>query len=95
MKKTVAVLLALSCVCMSVFAGFEYELDLFSFDPLYKEYKADKNSANMQFNYIYNFAGFPEYIFQDSKSHNTGYTPEIFPVPRSENGSLDGAAQGR
>ena len=81
MKKTVAVLLALSCVCMSVFAGFEYELDLFSFDPLYKEYKADKNSANMQFNYIYNFAGFPEYIFQDSKSHNTGYTPEVFPVP--------------
>lgn len=66
MKKTIAFILVIILVCTSAFSAFDYKLDLFSFDPLHKEYMADKNSPNLMFNYIYNFSGFPDHVYQDA-----------------------------
>lgn len=61
----------------SLFASFSYSLDLISLDPLHKEYFADKNSANFEFNYIYNISGMPDHIFQDT-SMDGGIAPHKF-----------------
>lgn len=78
MKKIIS-LIALSLVTMSLFAQFSYSLDLFSFQPLHKEYLADKNSGNLQFNYIYNFSGFPDHIYQDTTVSQTP-DPVYYPL---------------
>ena len=65
MRKTSFVALLFLFSLLGLHASFDYRLELFSFDPTYKEYMADNNSPNLSFNYIYNFAGFPDHVYQD------------------------------
>ena len=67
MKKMISILMLLG-VTVSVFAGFDYRLDLLSFEPLHKEYLADKDGAALQFNYMDIYRGFPDHVFQDGAS---------------------------
>lgn len=81
MKKVTLVLLMIFIVA-SMFAQFGYTLDVLSFDPLYREYYADKYRAGMTFNYAYVADGFPNYVYQDWRQKNQvgdhQDTPQIF-----------------
>lgn len=65
MKKICAVLILLILALSSLYADFAYVFDLVSFDPLYKEYYADRYRAGMSFNYADVKDGLPEYVYQD------------------------------
>lgn len=71
-KKLIVILLALILPLSLIFADFDYQLELFSFDPLYKEYMADKNKPELALNLSYYADGFPEYILQDD-IHGSNY----------------------
>lgn len=77
-KKKLLLTLVVLFSLMAAFAGFDYRLELLSFDPVYKEYMADKNSPNLSFNYIYNFAGFPDHVYQDGRTGAPD--PKYFPL---------------
>ncbi|MGN0830977.1 MAG: hypothetical protein ACI4NI_06735, partial [Candidatus Ornithospirochaeta sp.] len=77
--KKITTFVSLLLISLSLFASFSYNLDLFSFRPLHKEYVADKNSGNLQFNYIYNFSGFPDHIYQDATSDRVP-DPIVYPL---------------
>ena len=60
--------IAIFLVTLSIWAGFDYRLELVSMKPLHKEYLADPDSASMQFNYMDIYRGFPDHVFQDGRS---------------------------
>lgn len=70
MKRISLVFLVLGLGISSIFAEFGYTLDLLSFDPIYKEYQADKYRTGMSFDYAYVVDGFPDYVYQDWRQAN-------------------------
>lgn len=60
-------------------ADFSYKLELFSFDPIYKEYAADKNKPMLALSPAYYTDGFPTYILQDDWTGD-GYVIEEYPL---------------
>ena len=66
MLKRIVALLSLYSVCiLSLFANVDYQFDLFSLDPLHKEYFADRARADMSVVYLNYFEGVPDIILQD------------------------------
>ncbi|MGD1822206.1 MAG: hypothetical protein ACPKM0_05500 [Pleomorphochaeta sp.] len=66
MKKKVFAFIAVLAICISsVYADLDYKFDLVSFDPLHKEYFADRTSPEFSLNYLTYLEGFPTYIMQD------------------------------
>ncbi|MCY1151162.1 MAG: hypothetical protein PQJ49_03455 [Sphaerochaetaceae bacterium] len=65
-KRFVIALLLSSVVSSSVFANVDYKFDLFSLDPLHKEYFADKGRADLSVNYLHFSEGFPDIVLQDT-----------------------------
>ena len=65
-KRAFIFLLVLSCV-FSIYAGFDYGFDIISFDPVHEVYLANRNSANLGFNYILDYRGYPDHIWQDGR----------------------------
>lgn len=65
-KKLFAVLLLCLISISSVFASLGYQFDLYSFDPLHKEYFADRTSSDLSIGYLNYFDGLPDRILQDA-----------------------------
>lgn len=86
MRKICLLLLILLLITSSLFAGFGYQLDILSFNPLYKEYQADKYRTGMSFDYAYVVDGFPDYVYQDWRQPNQvgddDSSPKIFDLNR-------------
>lgn len=49
----------------SILADFDYKFELFSFDPIYKEYLADRSKPELSLEVLYYAEGFPDRILQD------------------------------
>lgn len=64
MKKVVLIFALALMLITTASAAFEYRLDLLSFDPLYKEYDADRSRASLDFQYAAVYDGYPTYIYQ-------------------------------
>ena len=86
MRKICLLLLGMVLLTSSLFAGFGYQLDILSFNPLYKEYQADKYRTGMSFDYAYVVDGFPDYVYQDWRQPNQvgddDSSPKIFDLNR-------------
>ena len=71
MKKIIIVVFLLFNICTSaIYAGFNYQIDLLSFDPLHKEYFADRTRADSSLNYLFYIEGFPDRVLQDKFINN-------------------------
>lgn len=82
-KKTLTILLIALSSLMSLWADFDYRLDLFSFNPLYEVPMADRSKPELSLNLIYYAQGFPDRILQDNLHGNGGYDDyhiETFPL---------------
>ena len=69
MKRKISIITALLLLVPTILsASFSYKLDFLSFDPIYREYTADRNRAGMDFQYLMlNKEGFPEGFYQDDE----------------------------
>ena len=60
--------IAIFLVALSLWADFDYRLELVSMKPLHREYLADPDKAALQFIYMDIYRGFPDHVFQDGRS---------------------------
>lgn len=66
MKKKIIVCFLLNILVLSsTFANFDYQFDLLSLDPNYKEYFAYRGRSDLSISYLYFTEGFPDKILQD------------------------------
>ena len=78
MLKKIVALLSLYSVCiLSLFANVDYQFDLFSLDPLHKEYFADRARADMSVVYLNYFEGVPDIILQDVEVNAIDHDHEV------------------
>lgn len=68
-KKLLLLFVVVISSSVSIFA--DYRLDLFSMDPLYEPYIADRNRSSLSFNVAYLFDGIPTYLMQEGRSRKT------------------------
>lgn len=67
MKKKLLILFVCYLFCSTaLFASFEYKFDAFSFDPIYKEYFADRARPDFSISQISYFDGYPDRVLQDT-----------------------------
>lgn len=67
-KRTTIITILLMLIPSMLSASFSYRLDLLSFDPIYREYTADRNRAGMDFQYaVVDKDGFPKGFYQDDR----------------------------
>ncbi len=85
-------LLLFSVICVFtlsyLYSAVEYRFDLFSIDPLHKEYFADQTRADLSFNFYYFNEGFPDRIVQTKKigeNEHKVISWEFEKTPRMEN----------
>lgn len=72
MRKRLLLVLAIFIACTgTAFAEFNYQFDIVSFDPLHKEYFADRAKSELSISYLNYFEGFPDRVLQD------GYISEV------------------
>lgn len=62
MHRILYIVLLLLLLPAVLFASLEYKLELFSFDPIYKEHAADKNKPMLALSPAYYIDGFPTHI---------------------------------
>ena len=67
MKKRIAALFILLAAGVCLYAGFDYGFDIISFDPVHDVYLANRNSPNLGFNYIVDYKGYPDHVWQDGR----------------------------
>ncbi len=78
MRKKIFVVLFICVLSLSnLFANFDYQFDLFSLDPLHKEYFADRARADMSINYLSYFEGVPNKILQDVEVDEIDYDHKV------------------
>ena len=78
MKRKFLLLIVFIIVTISsLYAKFDYQLDLVSFDPLYKEYFADRVRAEFSINYLTYLEGFPNRVLQDNYKRNENDVNEV------------------
>ncbi len=79
MKKKLFVLMFLSLfIINSLFSSFDYKFEILSFDPIHKDYLADKSCPEFSLNYSYFFEGFPTRILQDDFDNTNNYVIEVY-----------------
>ncbi len=61
----------------SLYASVDYKFDLVSFDPLHKEYFADRARPELSINYLYYTEGYPDKVLQDQYIDSEGETNTI------------------
>ena len=67
MRKRIFAILLVMLTAFTLSAGFHYGFDILSFDPVHDVYLANQNSPNLGFNYIVNYEGYPDHIWQDGR----------------------------
>ncbi len=78
MRKKLFVLFFVCVLSLSsLFANLDYQFDLFSLDPLHKEYFADRARADMSINYLNYFEGVPNKILQDVRVNAEDHDHEV------------------
>lgn len=76
-KKSLIVTLLFFYSIATLFAKFEYKLDLVSFDPIYKEYFADRGRPDFSISQINYFEGYPDRVLQDTHFESPTYEREF------------------
>jgi len=87
-KSRLCILCIVLCSISVLHAGVDYRFDLISFDPLHKEYFADRARPDLSISYLYYQDGYPDRILQDGWNSETGenivkvwdFTWDITPV---------------
>lgn len=78
MKKKVIILIFICVLSLSnLVANFDYQFDLFSLNPLHKEYFADRGRADMSIVSQIYLEGFPDRVLQDVIVNDPSYTHEV------------------
>ena len=70
MKKLFTILVILISAA-SLFASFDYRLELLSFKPTFKESSADRSRPALDFQYAGVYKGYPEYFYQNENKFIT------------------------
>lgn len=87
MKKTAVTFVLFLIVSSTLFASFQYQLDFLSFNPIHKEYFADRSRPDLSINYLFFFEGFPDRVLQDTyvdpgkPNHTVTVYPFEFDIP--------------
>jgi len=69
-KKLFVLLFLFLLIINSLFASFDYKFELLSFDPIHKDYLADKSCPEFSLNYSSFFEGFPTRVLQNDSINN-------------------------
>lgn len=89
-KKYLSMLFLLTVILSAAYAGLDYSIDLISFEPLHKEYFADRARPDLSISKLYYSEGYPDRILQDGWDSASGensvelweFIGEIGPVDR-------------